>query len=231
MKAARTALRVSARFAWLSVSLAALQLALAGCAGGLHSDTKAAQVYVLRTGTSPATDAVSGNRASIHVARPLAGPGLDDEHIVLVQPDHRMSYYVASRWPAPLPEVVESLALQTLRDSGAWSAVQGSSSSFPADYILQIAIRRFEADYSGRADAPQVRVVLDCTVGKRAGREIIANFVAEGSADAGANRMSEVVAAFEAASGKALALVAVRADEAVRSTTAHEPPPQKAPAQ
>ena len=221
MKAARTAPRVPARLAWLSASVAALQLALTGCAGGLHSDTKAAQVYVLRTGASPAADTGSGNRASIHVARPLPGPGLDDEHIVLVQPDHRMSYFVASRWPAPLPEVVEALAVQTLRDSGAWSAVQGSSSSFPADYILQIAIRRFEADYSGRADAPQVRVILDCTVGKRAGREIIANFVADGSADAGANRMSEVVSAFEAASNKALALVAARADEAVRGAAAH----------
>ncbi|HUI62357.1 MAG TPA: ABC-type transport auxiliary lipoprotein family protein, partial [Steroidobacteraceae bacterium] len=152
--------------------------------------------------------------------------GLDSEHIVLVQPDHRMSYYLASRWPAALPDVVESLTVQTLRDSGGWAAVQGSSSSFPADYILQIAIRRFEADYSTRPDAPQVHVVLDCTVGKRAGREIITSFVADGTAAASANRLSEVVTAFETASSKALSLVAARTDEAVRGVAPHEAPPE-----
>jgi len=40
------------------------------------------------------------------------------------------------------------LAVDTLRASGAWSTVQDSASAFSSEYLLQIVIRRFEADYS-----------------------------------------------------------------------------------
>ncbi|MGH8139480.1 MAG: ABC-type transport auxiliary lipoprotein family protein [Steroidobacteraceae bacterium] len=195
-------------------------LAAAGCSAGLHSDARAAQVYVLRI-TQQQADEAGHSSASLHVGRPLAGPGLDSDHIVLVQSDHRMSYYVASRWPADLPRVVEALAVQRLRASGGWSAVQDSSSAFPSDYILQIAIRRFEADYTAHPDAPEVHVVFDCTLGKRAGREVMTSFVADGTAVAAANRLGEVVSAFEGASNKALDTVAARASQAVRGDGEH----------
>jgi len=164
---------------------------LAACSGGLHSDTPATQVYVLRAATHPRAE--QHTSTSLHVGRPIAAPGLNSDHILLVQSDHRMGYYVASRWPADLPSVVEALAVDTLRASGAWSTVQDSSSPFSSDYLLQIVIRRFEADYSVSAAAPEVHIVLDCTVGRRAGREVIDSFVAEGSAVAAANRLGDVV--------------------------------------
>jgi cholesterol transport system auxiliary component len=188
---------------------------LAACSGGLHSDTPATQVYVLRAATHPRAE--QHTNTSLHVGRPIAAPGLNSDHILLVQSDHRMGYYVASRWPADLPSVVEALAVDTLRASGAWSTVQDSSGAFSSDYLLQIVIRRFEADYSVSAAAPEVHVVLDCTVGRRAGREIMESFVAEGSAVAAANRLGDVVSAFEAASNKALDEIAVRAAEAVKT--------------
>jgi ABC-type uncharacterized transport system auxiliary subunit len=135
-----------------------------------------------------------------------------------------MSYYVASRWPSDLPSVVEALTVDTLRSSGAWSTVQDSASAFSSDYLLQIVIRRFEADYSVSATAPEVHVVLDCTVGRRAGREIIDSFVAEGAAVAAANRLGDVVSAFEEASNKALDEIAVRAAQAVKSSQKVETP-------
>lgn len=196
-------------------------LAVAGCSGGLHSDARAAQVYVLRITQQQQTDEPEHSSASVRVGRPIAGPGLDSDHIVLVQSDHRMSYYVASRWPADLPRVVEALAVQRLRASGGWSAVQDSSSAFPSDYILQIVIRRFEADYTAHPDAPEVHVVFDCTLGKRAGREVMTSFVADGTAVAAANRLGEVVSAFEGASNKALDTVAARISQAVRGDGEH----------
>jgi ABC-type uncharacterized transport system auxiliary subunit len=177
--------------------------ALMGCAGGLHSDSPATQVYVIRATSHPQA-AANAPTFSLHIVRPVADPGLDSDHIVLVQADHKMSYYVASRWPADLPSVVESLAVDTLRGRGAWSTVQPSSSAFPADYLLQIVIRRFEADYSAGGSAPEVHVVLDCTVGRRVGREIVGSFIAEGSSTAAANRLGDVVAAFEVAANQAL---------------------------
>jgi ABC-type uncharacterized transport system auxiliary subunit len=196
---------------------------LTACSGGFHSDTPATQVYVLRAATHPRSDLAPAN-GSLYVSRPIAGPGLDSDHILLVQSDHRMSYYVASRWPAGLPAVVEALAADTLRSSGAWSTVQDSASAFSSDYLLQIVIRRFEADYPVSSAAPEVHVVLDCTVGRRAGREVIDSFVAEGSASAAANRLGDVVSAFEDAANKALDEIAVRTAQAVKTSQKVETP-------
>jgi ABC-type uncharacterized transport system auxiliary subunit len=195
---------------------------LEACSGGLHSDTPATQVYVLRATAHPRTEQRA--ETSLRVGRPVGAPGLNSDHILLVQSDHRMGYYVASRWPADLPSVVEALAVDTLRATGAWSTVQDSASAFSSDYLLQIVIRRFEADYTVSAAAPEVHVVLDCTVGRRAGREIVDSFVAEGSAVAAANRLGDVVSAFEEASNKALDEIAVRSAQAVKTSQKVETP-------
>jgi cholesterol transport system auxiliary component len=196
---------------------------MAACSGGLHSDAPATQVYILRASVHPEA-ALTRPTASLHVSRPMAGPGLDSDHILLVQSDHRMSYYVGSRWPADLPGVVESLAVDTLRTTGAWTTVQDSGSAFSSDYLLQIVIRRFEADYSVSPSTPEVHVVLDCTVGRRTGREVIASFVAEGSSTAAANRLGDVVSAFEDASNKALADIAAHTAQTVQTPQKVEAP-------
>jgi cholesterol transport system auxiliary component len=197
----------------LTVGLSAV---LAACSGGFHSSVPAAQVYVLRPAPHPQAQ-LAQPTASIHVSRPMAAPGLDSDHILLVQSDHRMNYYVASRWPADLPGVVESLAVDTLRSTGFWTNVQDSGSAFSSDYLLQIVIRRFEADYSANPSSAEIHVVLDCTVGKRAGREVIASFVADGSSTAAANRLADVVAAFENAANQAMGDIAARTSQAVQS--------------
>ena len=206
-----------------AAAMAATSVVLTACSGLFHSNTPATQVYVLRAATHPRSDLAHAN-ASLYVGRPIAGPGLDSDHILLVQSDHRMSYYMASRWPAGLPAVVEALAADTLRSSGAWSTVQDSASAFSSDYLLQIVIRRFEAEYSSSSTAPEVHVVLDCTVGRRAGREVIDSFIAEGSSSAAANRLADVVTAFEDASNKALDEIAVRTAQAVKTSQKVETP-------
>jgi cholesterol transport system auxiliary component len=194
-----------------------------GCSNIFRSTSPATQVYVLRATAQPRPE-LTQSTASIHISHPIAAPGLGSDHIVLVASGHRMSYYLASRWPADLPAVVETLTVDTLRASGAWSTVQDSSSTFPTEYLLQIVIRRFEADYATASGAPEVHVVLDCTVGRRAGREVIASFMAEGSATTAANRLGNVVAAFEEASNKALDEIAVHTAQALKTSQKVEAP-------
>ena len=74
--------------------------------------------------------------ASLQVAHPISAPGLDGPHIILVQPDNRMNFYIGSRWPAPLPDMLEALAVETLRASGEWQTVQDSASPFTSEYLL-----------------------------------------------------------------------------------------------
>jgi cholesterol transport system auxiliary component len=164
--------------------------------------------------------------ASLRVNRPTANPGLDSPQIILVESDRRMSFFTASRWPAPASNMLEMLAVEKLRASGTWASVADSSSAFPSDYVLQTTIRRFEADYTGGATAPEVNVVIDCIVGKREGREVVANFLAIGTAQATTNRMSAVVPAFEAATNAALDSMAAKTAQAVRdSLAAHKVAP------
>ncbi len=217
---------------------AALALALAGTAGCtnlFHSDAKPEQTYVLRAPSAAAAgaDGAAANAdgtaatataappaaalAPLQVAHPLAAPGLDGPHIILVQADHRMNFYLGSRWPAPLPDMVEALAVETLRASGEWQSVQDSGSPFISEYLLSISVRRFEADYTRARSAPQIDVVLDCTLGAREGHELVASFVAEGSATAAGDHMSEVIAAFESASSAALSSLSQQAVAATRA--------------
>jgi cholesterol transport system auxiliary component len=219
-----------------SAALRALPLAclwLAGCSGLFQSKEKPEQIYYLRAptaastpaaapagpGTATATPAPAATPvmpASLRVMRPVADPGLDTMHIILVQTDHRLNFYSGSRWPAPVTQLIEALAVQTLRGSDAWASVEDSASPFPADYLLQIHVRRFDADYTGGGEAPIVHVALDCILGRRQGREVLATFNASGTAAAAANRLSEVVSAFEQAVGTALESLAQQTGQAAR---------------
>lgn len=194
---------------------------VAGCGGFFHSNARPEQVYLLRATPIAPGEATAPVAASVRMTRPSASPGLDSAQIVLVQSDRRMSYFLASRWPAPASNMIEMLAVEKLRGSGTWQSVADSASAFPSDYVLQVNIRRFEADYTGGGTAPEVRVVLDCIVGKREGREVIASFLAEGSATANTNRMSAVVPAFETATNAALDSLAAQTAKAVRASLEH----------
>lgn len=205
--------------AWAGAALCATLLG--GCTF-FHSSAPLEQVYYLRAAPAEAgTAAPAADAPSLRVGRALVAPGLDTAHIMLVMPDHRMNFYTGSRWPAPLSEVVEALMLQTMRASGNWSSVEGSTSGFPSNYLLQCSVRRFEADYTAGGTAPSAEVALDCLIGRREGREVLTTFSVAGSAAASANRMAEVVAAFEQASRSALAALSQQVFAAVRSDREH----------
>lgn len=192
-------------------------LPVAACSGGLRSNAPASQTYVLRAQHAPQTPPQARPAAAgLRVALPLAAPGLHSERIVIVQPDHRMSYYAGSQWAAELPLIVQELAVERLRATGDWAAVNDSASAFSSEYFLQIMIRRFEAEYTSDA-APTARVVLDCAIGRRADHTLIASFAAQADALASVNRVGAVVAAFEQAANAALSQVAEDSAAAVKS--------------
>jgi cholesterol transport system auxiliary component len=209
-----------------------LCLLASGCGGLLHSTARPEQTYYLRAPAAAAaraavahaagTDAQSG-AMSLRVAHPNAAPGLESPHIMLLQSDYRMDFFTGVRWPASTPEVIESLVVQTLRASGDWSSVADPGSPFPSDFLLQIGVQRFEADYTGGGAAPVVHVVLDCILGRREGRDVIATFVASGEANAAANRVSAVVGAFEQATDAALDSLAQQAAQAARAAQQRAP--------
>ena len=191
--------------AFLALSLDAL--ALGACGGVFESKLAAPQAYVLRL--PPATGArrpsascaaaccCSGRRparASIPIASRCCAA------------TSRFDFYAASRWAAPAPD------LRRKRDASTRCAPPARSprcSTMPRRtrrvYNLRCALRRFEADYTRTGGgAPTVYVALDCTLGRHRDRELLGELHRAGSAVAGEDRLSAVVAAFEAATATAM---------------------------
>jgi cholesterol transport system auxiliary component len=202
-------------------------LALAGCGSLLDSKLAAPQAYVLRLpareATTPATTRPAG---SVLLQRPKAGPGLDTDRIVLMRSDSRFDFYAASRWAAPAPDMIASFIVDGLRASGSFSAVFDDTAPYAPRYNLRCTLRRFESDYTKGGGAPTVFVAFDCTLGRARDRELLSSFTAQGSALAAADRLNEVVAAFETAASAAVAELEKQAAAAV----ANEPREQVAPA-
>ena len=201
---------------------AVLSALLAAACANFHSDQPAVQVYALEPGfaaaaapnaaaTAPeaATAAPQAAAPTLQVLRPLAAPGLDTAEIALTRDGQRLDYYAASRWPAPLPELVQSLAVEALRASGKFRSVQPDSGAFAADLVLQIEIRRCQAVYPA-GGPPTVQVQLLATLGRRSERAILATATADSTVPAAENRMQPVVAAFQSAVGAALRDLAAR---------------------
>jgi ABC-type uncharacterized transport system auxiliary subunit len=190
-----------------------------GCGSLLESTLPADQAYVLRPPVREAPPPINQATAgSVLLQRPQAGPGLDSDRIVLLRSDSRFDFYAASRWAAPAPDMLANFIVDGLRASGAFAAVFDDTSPYAPSYNLRCTLRRFESDYTsagGNGGAPTVFVALDCTLGRHRERELLASFTAQGSAVAHADRLNDVVAAFNAATTAAVGELQKRAVAAV----------------
>lgn len=194
---------------------------VAGGCSGLRSDATAPVSWLLSAPAAAAAGAAASTAVAVRVERPVAPPGFDTDRILLIREPRVLEHYAGSRWTGPLPDVLTVLLVDTLRSADAFAAVHDSGAALQSDYSLRVAIRRFEADSTG-GGAPVARVVLDATVGRRADRGIVATFTAEGRATADAERMRDVVAAFDAANTAALRDLATRVVEAIVADTRAE---------
>lgn len=197
--------RPVARLAMLALMAGAVLLA--GCSG-FNSNSALAQIYLLQPEPPASVVATAGGVGTLVVLKPVVAPGLANERIALTHADGRLDYYQASRWPAELPEVLQTLAIDALRARGRFASVQGDATPSVAGYALQIEVRHFEAQYpgadTGSGTLPAVQVTLVGTLISRADRTVLASSTTEGSAPAAANRMGAVVRAFDQALGQAL---------------------------
>lgn len=194
----------------LSTAVLACALALcAGCSGTFTSKAPVSHAYVLRSAmvtggdhgaaTPPAFD------GTLRIRRPIPAPGFETDRILLLRDGRELDFYATGHWAAPIPDMIEALTVESLRRAAYFSAVYGENSPMRSEYFLQIVVRNFVAEYTGDANSPVVRVTLDCTLGQRLDRSVMASFIADGQALAAANRMNEVVAAYEAALQQAVA--------------------------
>lgn len=196
--------RPSRSFALAAVAAGALWLT--ACSGGLRSDAEAPTVYTLRAAAPPAAAGAAGAPVGVlEVLRPVTAPGLDSDRLVVTRPDRSVDAYANARWAARVPVLVEALAVETLRGAGLARVVQDDAAPTPADLELRLSVRRFDAAYLGTSRAPVVHVTFDAVLSRRRDRAVLAAFTVERLSEARADRLGEVVLAFEQATQGALA--------------------------
>ncbi|HET9862625.1 MAG TPA: ABC-type transport auxiliary lipoprotein family protein [Steroidobacteraceae bacterium] len=208
----------------MTLVLACVVAGLGGCGGFFESTIPPAQAYVLRLPPRPAQTGVTKVAGTLRVQRPVAGPGLDGDRIVLLRSDRRFDFYAATRWAAPAPDLVADVLVDQLRGASLFSSVLDDTAPYAPRYNLRCGLNRFEADYTGGGQAPTIEVVLDCTFGRYRDRTLLANFTARGSAPASDDRVGAVVAAFEAATAKAVAELERKVADALANETPPEAP-------
>jgi cholesterol transport system auxiliary component len=198
------------RSSWLAVPVFCGLALLSGC-GSLFGGRESAPVtYVLRPAFAAMAVPSAGTK-SLQVQRVVVAPGYARDEILRTETDRRLGQYASSRWPDALPSVVERLAVDAARGSGAWSVVHDAAAPLPATELLRLTVRRFDAEYTEAGRAPTVRVVIDATVSRRLDRTLLSAFTVETSAQAADDRMSAIVAAFDEAAGVAMDRIARRA--------------------
>jgi cholesterol transport system auxiliary component len=180
-----------------------MSLVSAGCAGSLLGPSgDAADIYRLEVA------AVAGGAErlplALGVARPRAAASLDTDRIAVVQPDSRFDQFAGMRWSEPAPQMLQALIVRALQTDGRYEVIVATPSRVPADLLLDVELRRFEAVYAPGVEAPTVRVEFQATLVDPRRARRVSSIVASSEAVAGSNRRSAVIEAFERATAESV---------------------------
>ena len=100
--------------------------------------------------------------------------------------------------------VVQRALLEGFEKSGKIGAVARDTEGVRADYLLQTDLRAFEARYSVPDAPPTIVVDIAARLLRTPGRKIALTLQARHTAEASANSVPAVVAAFDQALGEAV---------------------------
>lgn len=185
----------------------ALALACAGCAGSLLGPSgEAPETYRLEVAGSAGGSAQLP--LALGVARPRAAVSLDTERIAVVQPDSRFDHFAGMRWSEPAPQMLQALIVRVLQSDGRYEVVVAAPSRVPADLLLDLELRRFEAVYAADDAVPSVRVEFHATLVDPRRARRVSSIVASSEVGAAGNRRDAVLDAYQRATAEAVQALA-----------------------
>jgi cholesterol transport system auxiliary component len=190
-------------------------LALAGCSGNLIGPPPAPQLYVLHPDFTPLPTAPAVPWQLI-VAVPVAPESFDTERIALTRAPNIMDYYANAQWTDRAPLLLQGLLVEAFEKSGKITAAR-ESTGIRGDYILASEIHDFEAFYAVIDTPPKVQVRLSVSLLGALRHDVLATLQVQHEAQAAANDLPSVTAAFAEATGAAV--------EEIVNWTLHTPVP------
>jgi cholesterol transport system auxiliary component len=192
-------------------------LACGGCGSLLDSKLPVSTSYVL--GSAPAASVgVTRSEADLSIGRPDLAPGLDSERIAVLK-GRQLDYYRGAQWGGRTTEVVQTLLVESFEDQQLFRSVTAEQSRVSSDYVLDVSVRDFQAEYASENDAPTAHVTIMGRLIRVSDRQLVQTFSATAENKASDNRMSEVAAAFEAAAQKVVLELAQKTATAIASDT------------
>lgn len=174
---------------------AASLLALSGCGSLIGPQGDPLRMYVL----APAVPQIAGRLPfQLAVGTPDASSSLATDRIALRRSD-TLDYYANAQWTDGVPKLVQARLLEAFDTAGVAGAVARDTAGIHTDYILQTEIEHFEAQYDRDDGAPAARIVIAAKLLSVHGGAIAGAMTFSQQAQASANSVPAVVAAFDTA--------------------------------
>lgn len=173
---------------------------LAGCIS-LISEPDPITVYSLRA--KPADDPAKEPKVpwSLTVIRPNSTSILDSNRIAVRPEANVLQVYKGANWSDSLPDLMQSVVVESFEDSGAIATVSRQNSGVPAEVALLIDIRQFEAVYASGAKIPDAVIQLHAKVLEYPSNRVIAVKTFHAKVPAASKEIPDVVQAFDQGMG------------------------------
>ena len=179
------------------VLLLALLASACGTADLLQSKVAEPQVYVLKPADAGVAQVAFNYQLA--VALPTALPGLDTDRIAVLRNGNHLDYFFGARWGGTAPEVTQAFIVALLQSQQGFRNVVAENARIDADYLLEVSIADFQAEYAGSAAAPVVHVTLVANLISIKQRRSLPAIRATASVNAKENQLGAVVSAFQSA--------------------------------
>jgi len=134
---------------------------------------------------------------------PLANAGLSTTRIALYRNPTHLQYYARASWTDRAPSMVLTLMIESFENSGRIVAVGRESVGLRSDFVLKTELREFQCEYYG-GDVPTAHVAINAKLVQSASRTIVGSRNFDSRHEARADRLDDIITAFDEALGKCL---------------------------
>lgn len=134
---------------------------------------------------------------------PVANAGLNTTRIALQRSPTQIEYYARSGWVDRAPLMIQTLMIESFENSDKIISVGRESVGLRADFVLKTDLRELQSVYTN-GGPPEALVDLNAKLVQMPRRSIVASQSFASQIRAEADRMPEIIKAFDLALGKVL---------------------------
>ncbi len=140
---------------------------------------------------------------SLGIGTPTADRSVDTNRIARLTGGVELEYFADVTWANRPAAMIQTLMLQSFRNSGAIDVVVDDRSDVRTDFVLQTDLRAFQSEQTS-AGPPDVRAALDAKLVQMPKRDVVGSEAFDHTVTATAGDIGPIVTAFDEALGKAL---------------------------